>query len=228
MTDGPGRRIPASVTKMTQVGRVYGGRSEAERRADRRRRLEDAGLALFGTVGWAGASIERLCQVAAVATRSFYEEYDTREHLLKAVYDRLVAEASRLCLDAVAQAPLDLEARTRAGVSTYVRFLTDDPRRALVVSSEARSTPLLKGDRAAALAGFAEHIQTETRTLRRRSGARERTLALALAGAVSEVLADWVQQPEPRPDVEPIVAELTRLFVAALTPAEELQEEQAG
>lgn len=220
--------MPASVTKMTQVGRVYGGRSEAERRADRRQRLEDAGLALFGTVGWSGASIERLCQVAAVATRSFYEEYETREHLLRAVYDRLVTEATQLCLDAVAKAPHDLEARTRAGLGTYVRFLTDDPRRALVVSSEARSTPLMKSDRAAALAGFAAHIQSETRSLRRRSDAGDRTIALALAGAVSEVLADWVQQPEPRPDVEPIVGELTRLFVAALTPGEELREEQAG
>lgn len=213
---------------MTRGGRVYAGRSEAERRADRRQRLEDAGLALFGTSGWAGTSIERLCQVASVATRSFYEEYESREHLLRAVYDRLVGEASRLCRDAVTAAPLDLEARTRAGISTYVAFLVEDPRRALVVCSEARSTPLLKAERAAALLGFAEIIQAETRSLRRRSGARERVLALALTGAVSEVLADWVGQPSPRPDVEPIVEELTRLFVAALTPGQEFQEERAG
>lgn len=218
----------ANVTKVTQVGRVYGGRSEAERRADRRQRLEDAGLALFGTAGWAGTSIEKLCQVASVATRSFYEEYDSREHLLRAVYDRLVAEATQRCLAAVAAAPMDLETRTRAGIGTYVGFLAEDPRRALVVSSEARSAPLMKADRAAALLGFADLIQAETRTLRRRSGVRERTLALALAGAVSEVLADWVGHPEPRPDVEPIVEELTLLFVAALTPAEELREERAG
>lgn len=216
------------VAKVTQGGRVYGGRSEAERRADRRRRLVDAGLALFGTVGWAGTSIERLCQVAAVATRSFYEEYESREHLLRAVYDELVQEVTRLCVDAVAAAPLDLEARTRAGIGTYVAYLTDDPRRAQVVSSEAPSSPLMKGHRAAALVGFAELIQAESRRLHGHVDARQRTLALALAGAVREVLTDWVDHPLPRPDVAQIVDELTRLFVAALTPAAEFQEERVG
>lgn len=220
--------MSTNVIKVTRSGRVYGGRSEAERRADRRQRLVEAGLALFGTAGWAGTSIERLCQVAAVATRSFYEEYESREHLLRAVYDGLVHQATELCVEAVAAAPLDLEARTRAGLETYVAFLTDDPRRAQVVSSEARSSPMMKADRAAALLGFAELIQAETRQLRGRADARERTLALALAGAVSEVLADWVSQPVPRPDVAHIVDELTRLFVAALTPASEFQEERAG
>lgn len=213
---------------VTDGGRVYAGRSGAERRADRRQRLEDAGLELFGTVGWAGTSIERLCQVATVATRSFYEEYASREHLLRAVYNRLVGEATRRCLTAVNAAPLDLEARTRAGLGTYLRFLTEDPRRAVVVSSESRSVPMMKAQRAAALLGFADLIQSETRSLRERSALRQRTLTLALAGAVSEVLADWASQAEPRPDVEPILDELTRLFVAALTPDEELRQERAG
>ncbi|MGZ6827110.1 MAG: TetR/AcrR family transcriptional regulator, partial [Mycobacteriales bacterium] len=72
---------------MADAGRVYGGRSEEERRADRRARLVAAGLELFGTEGWAGATIERLCAGAGVATRSFYEEFSSREALLRAVYE---------------------------------------------------------------------------------------------------------------------------------------------
>lgn len=209
------------VTDATATGRVYAGRSDAQRRADRRARMVDAGFELFGTVGWAGASIEKLCQVASVATRSFYEEFGTREDLLRAVYERTVSEAAAACVAAVEQAPMELTARTLAGVGTYVRFLTEDPRRAQVVSSEARTT-LMRSARATALLAFAELIQDQTRGLPGRTDPdRGRVLALALAGAVSEVLSDWVVQPPPRRPVEPIVDELTHLFVAALTPAKE-------
>lgn len=210
---------PTNLQGMAETGRVYGGRSDAERRADRRGRLVHAGLALFGTVGWSGTSIERLCQLASVATRSFYEEFHSREQLLRAVYDSIIADAAKACIAAVAQAPLELEARTLAGIGTYVRYLTDDPRRAQVVSSEARSAAVLRADRAAALLSFADLIREETRLLPRvRDEQRDRILGLALAGAVSEVLADWVAAAEPRPAIEPMVSELTRLFVAALTP----------
>ena len=206
-------------------GRVYAGRSDAERRADRRERMVDAGFALFGTVGWAGASIEKLCQEASVATRSFYEEFGNREELLRAVYERVVAEAAAACLAAVQAAPRELQARTLAGVGTYVRFLTQDPRRAQVVSVEAR-TALMRASRSKALLAFADLIQQETRAVPGRSeGERGRVLALALAGAVSEVLSDWVVQPQPRPAVEPIVDELARLFVSAFTPADLLAQE---
>ena len=67
--------------------RTYGGRSAAERRAERRERLLTAGLALFGTEGYAASSIEKLCTHAGVSTRNFYEEFDSREDLLIALHD---------------------------------------------------------------------------------------------------------------------------------------------
>src|SRR3954468_8883804 len=41
--------------------RVYGGRSAADRRAERRERLLAAGLELIGNDGYAATSIEKLC-----------------------------------------------------------------------------------------------------------------------------------------------------------------------
>ena len=43
-----------------------------------------------------------------------------------------------------------------------------------------------------------------------------------LAGAVTEVLVDWVAQPEPRPHTGPIVDTLVQLFVAVVTSSEAL------
>ena len=203
-----------------QEGRVYGGRSESERRADRRERLVAAGLELFGTEGWGGTSIERLCTTAGVATRSFYEEYAGREQLLLAVYDDILAGAARAVLHAVEAAGTDAVARTAAGVTAYVGHLTDDPRRAQVVNREIRAagtSPEIAAHRRPTITRFTELVALEVRSRREGMDQVERhTLALALTGAVNEVLSDWVSTPEPRPSTAPLVRELTRLYVAAL------------
>jgi AcrR family transcriptional regulator len=199
---------------MNDSGRVYGGRSEHERRADRRSRLITAGLELFGTEGWAGATIERLCAVAGVATRSFYEEFSSREALLRAVYEDVMGGVVTAVLPRVAETEGTPQERIRIGLAGYVGYLTEDPRRARVAHREVRVAGVLEQDRHAMILRFADIIATETKLAK---GAQGRILGLALAGSVTEVLVDWVAQPEPRPDTGPIVDTLVQLFVAAVT-----------
>ncbi len=58
--------------------RRYGGKTTTERRAERRERLLDAGLALFGTQGFATVTIEALCAEAGLNPRYFYEQFSRR------------------------------------------------------------------------------------------------------------------------------------------------------
>jgi AcrR family transcriptional regulator len=199
---------------MNEPGRVYGGRSEAERRADRRGRLLAAGLELFGTEGWAGASIERLCAEAGVATRSFYEEFASRDLLLLAVYEDVFRGVIEAVLPTVTAGPP--EERIRRGLTGYVEHLTADPRRARVVHREIRLAGTLERQRQRMLVRFADLIATQARLPR---DDRSRILGLALAGAVSEVLVDWVAHPEPRPSTQPMVDVVVDLYVKALVPA---------
>lgn len=203
------------------AGRVYGGRSEAERRADRRARLVDAGLQLFGTEGWAAVTIERLCAQASVATRSFYEEFPGRESLIQAVYDDVVRTATEAVVAAVAGSGTSLPTRISAGIAAYVRHVTEDPRRARVAYREVRAVGGLEQHRHAVMVGFAELLEADLPgPVLPHEPARRRVITLALAGAVSEVLVDWVAHPEPRPALEPVCEELSRLFtgVLSLTP----------
>ena len=202
---------------MTDQGRVYGGRSETQRRADRRARLLDAGLDLFGTDGWTATTIERLCAAAGVATRSFYEEFHGREDLLKAVYENVMSGVLEHVLPLVAESNGTPEERIRLGLAGYVNYLTEDPRRAKVAHRELRVAGVLEQDRHAMVLRFADLIAAQTRLER---GASGRILGLALAGAVTEVLVDWVAQPEPRPATGPIVDTLVRLYLAAVLPAQ--------
>lgn len=202
---------------MTDSGRVYGGRSEDERRSDRRARLVSAGLELFGTVGWQGATIERLCSVASVATRSFYEEFHGREDLLKAVYEQVMDGVLGRVLPVLQALEGTLEERIRIGLGGYVSYLTEDPRRAKVAHREIRVAGVLENERHAMVVRFAEVISAEAR---REGPAPDRLLGVALAGAVSEVLVDWVAHAEPRPPTGPIVDTLVQVYVGAITPAD--------
>jgi AcrR family transcriptional regulator len=197
---------------MTEPGRVYGGRSERERRADRRARLLAAGLDLFGTEGWSATTIEKLCTAAGVATRSFYEEFSSREALLVAVFEDVLAGVVTEVTPRVLTAGTVAE-QLRAGLGGYVEHLTADPRRARVVHHEIRVAGTLEDQRQAAVLRFAHLI---ARTARMPDEPRTHTLGVALAGAVSEVLVDWVAQPEPRPETGPLVEVLVELYLAAL------------
>ncbi|HUR52342.1 MAG TPA: TetR/AcrR family transcriptional regulator [Mycobacteriales bacterium] len=197
---------------MSEPGRVYGGRSESERRAERRARLLGAGLELFGTEGWGPTTIERLCTGAGVATRSFYEEFASREALLLAVFELVMGGVVAEVTPRVT-AQRDPEAQVRAALSGYVAYLTEDPRRARVVHHEVRVAGTLERERHDMTVRFADLIGQTGRLPRTE---RNRTLGIALAGAVSEVLVEWVEQPEPRPDTGPIVEVLVELYLGAI------------
>ena len=197
---------------MTEPGRVYGGRSEPERRAERRARLLAAGLELFGTEGWGATTIERLCSTAAVATRSFYEEFASREALLLAVFEDVLAGVVAEVTPSVTQ-ETEPEAQIRTALTGYINYLTEDPRRARVVHHEIRVAGTLERQRHAMTVRFADLIGQTGRLAR---SSRNRLLGIALAGAVSEALVDWVQHPEPRPSTEELVDVLVGLYLDAL------------
>ena len=198
-------------------GRSYAGRLPDERRAERHRRLVEAGLEVFGTVGWEEASITLLCATARVGTRAFYEEFDGREQLLREVATQVVLDGVEALRAALAAAPATLEAKVEAGLTAYVGHLTHDPRRARVAYRAVPAAGQLLPDRHRASLAFADVITAEAAAagLSTPAGSDPALLSLALTGAVAELLGWWAATT-PSPPVEPVVAELARLFVAAL------------
>ena len=75
------------------MARAYGGVSPEQRRAERRARLLRAGLALFTSTGFAATKITELCTEAGVSTRNFYEEFGSKEDLLRELHDLINATA---------------------------------------------------------------------------------------------------------------------------------------
>ena len=52
----------------------------------------EAGLELFGTVGYASTSVRAVSAAASLNSRYFYESFSSREDLLYSVYQRIVTD----------------------------------------------------------------------------------------------------------------------------------------
>src|SRR3954470_8946052 len=112
--------------------RRYAGASARERRDERREKLLAAGLDVLGEEGYGGTTVRGVCGRARLTPRYFYESFGDLDALLVAVFDHLIGEASAVVLEAIEAAPAEAHARTEAAVGSFVRFLTDDPRRARI------------------------------------------------------------------------------------------------
>ncbi|WP_328601876.1 TetR/AcrR family transcriptional regulator [Nocardia terrae] len=81
----PGGRGEA--TAPARRGGTWGGRTQEERRAERRERLLSAGLDIWLENGWAAVTMRGVCTRAGLNDRYFYEHFADRDQLLGAVWD---------------------------------------------------------------------------------------------------------------------------------------------
>jgi AcrR family transcriptional regulator len=114
-------------------GRSYGGESATDRLARRRRQLLDAGLELFGTGGYRATTVRQLCREAKVSDRYFYEQFDSTEDLLLAVYDECTAELERAALAGIGDRGGEVHEMAQRGLDAFLAVVESDPRLARVV-----------------------------------------------------------------------------------------------
>ncbi|MDF5752560.1 TetR/AcrR family transcriptional regulator [Spongiactinospora sp. TRM90649] len=194
------------------TGRAYRGLSAEQRLADRRERLMMAAYTLFANPGFPATTIERLCTMARVSNRAFYECFSGREALMQAVYDRCVDETLQAVAKAMAGAPNSLDARIEHGVAEYVAFVTRDPRRAHIMHVEVRRAgDCLITARQRAVGGFSRVMEEAAAAYPTRTPPNTHLLVLALIGALQELLIEWVLAEDP-PSADDLVATAVHIF----------------
>lgn len=199
----------------TEDGRRYGGRSAAERSEERRRRLLDAGLDLFGTRGYAATTIEALCARARLNPRYFYAEFESREALLQAVYDRHVEDVLQAVLAAIAAAPPDPRSRLTVALRTFIEGSLADERAARVNYFEMVGVSRdLEARRRQVLAAYADMVAGQIDAIEPPilpPGADLRMSAVALVSATDGLIIDALGGPGV-PDRDAMIATLTEVF----------------
>jgi len=196
--------------------RTYRGITPAQRQAARRERLMDAGLELFGTVGYARTSIRAVSAAASLNSRYFYESFGSREDLLVAVYQRIVDDIFKRATEAIALEHT-IEGQARAGLRAGWTVVTEDRRKARIVAIE--------------VVGVSERLERSRRENRHALAQLTADGALSLAaglrlrldpvitarflmGGVVELLADWING-DLDASVDEVVEHFTALFTAA-------------
>ena len=197
------------------MSRVYGGKTADERGAERREKLLDAAVELFGTVGFAGTTIEMLCRAAGLHPRYFYEQFDTREALLMAAYDRHVEAVRATVVAALDDAPADSRRRVEAGLRAFVDGTLADERLARINYFEMVGvSPEVEARRREVLRSYADLIAAQIEAIapaRRPKLADARLSAVAVVGAVDGLITDALATGPPA-DREAIIATLLELL----------------
>lgn len=205
---------------MSSGTRVYRGMSASERNADRRARLMEAGLEIFGTEGFAGSTIESICRRAGITARNFYDHFESREDLLGTIYTDVIAEQAAAVSAAIEPTPRDVESHVRAGIEASVRILTEDERKGRLAYVEVvGASREIEAHRLAVLSDYAKLIAGQFKRLMARGLIPRRpveTTATALLGANTFAVVDWLSRTR-RPPLEGVVDELVRIWVATLT-----------
>jgi AcrR family transcriptional regulator len=199
------------------TGRRYGGKTVDERRAERRERFLAAGLELFGTRGYAATTIPALCSEAGLATRYFYESFDSREDLFLALYDDLAARVRAEVEAAVAAAPQELEPIAAASVRASRRAYADKRVERIVLLEITRISDRAERHRRAALDEFARTSADAIRAATKMPPRRARALAIGLVGGITELLVHRAGDPDSISDRD-VVAAAVALTRAALQP----------
>ncbi|HWF56478.1 MAG TPA: TetR/AcrR family transcriptional regulator [Solirubrobacteraceae bacterium] len=196
-------------------GRTYGGKTTEERRAERRAQLLEAGLQLFGTAGYLATTIEELCSTAGLNPRYFYEQFESREALLQAVYDRHVQQVLAHVLKVVEDTPAEPRARLHAGLRAFVDATLADERGARVNYFEIVGVNReLEAHRRGVLRGYAELIAAQAEALgapASLAAGDRRLAATALVGATDGLVIAWLSGEHDEPH-ERLVNTLLHIF----------------
>lgn len=199
-----------------QAPRRYRGITASERRAQRRERLLQSGLELFGTKGYANTSIRAVCDAASINSRYFYESFSSREDLLFAVYERIVIEIVARTTEATTNLGTVKE-QARAGLRAGWTILTEDRRKARVIALEVVGVSdrleRMRRDTRHALADLTAKNALSLGDAGMRLRLDPVLTARSLIGGVVEILVDWINE-DLDASADEIVEHFTRLFTA--------------
>lgn len=201
--------MSAGLSPMDASTRPYKGVPADQRIAERRAKLVQAGLELFGTRGIAATRVNDVCAEAGLTKRYFYESFSSLDELAVAAVDEAIAALAVVVVPAVAQHGWK---NPRPVFEAFAGGLLADPRTVRLLVTETQQ-PALAAKRQQ-LIELAVDLWLEADQDIDRSpenlGA-QRLLAHAMAGAAGEVSLAWASG-RLELTLEELIDHLVRIF----------------
>ncbi|HEX4855355.1 MAG TPA: TetR/AcrR family transcriptional regulator [Limnobacter sp.] len=199
--------------------RAYGGMAAEQRAEERRERLLSTALELFARQGYARTTIEALCSEAKVTARHFYQLFDSREALLRALYDQIILDLRDGVLQAMSAPKLSLAQQIPLAVNAVVSHYLEDSRRARVgVLEVVGVSQQMEARRREAIHDMAGLIESYLGSLVQQGDLPKRNyhlISIALVGGINELLAEWLMLDNP-PDISELSTEIIHILNALI------------
>jgi len=128
---------PPTPSNLGNTGRRYGGIDSEERQRQRKARLVEAGLTVFGEKGFHQSTVRDVCGQAQLTSRYFYESFEGMEDLFRAVYTAVSKQLMQATVMSLTHCAPDPEKLAAAGLRTFYEFIREDPHRARVMLIDA-------------------------------------------------------------------------------------------
>lgn len=172
--------------------RPYRGVKPADRQAERRGRLLDAGLSILGSdSGPEALTVRGVCRQAGVSARYFYESFSDRDDFVGAVYDWVIADLTASTQTAVSAAPPGDQAR--AGMANVVRTVGGDARVGRLLFSAELADPVVVRKRDESYAFLATLLEQHVvQVLRQPDDEHVRATSHFAVGGVGQALSAWL------------------------------------
>ena len=182
--------------------RTYAGQTEAERVHERRERLLEAGLEIFGTLGFQGATVRRLCRSAGLTERYFYESFRDLNDLFNAVCERQSARFGEFVLSRLPTLPTALEARGEGVLRLYFDWMRDKRivRLLHVESIALHASGAVERPRWAEPAQMASHLIRVDQDVQDLPEDVLLAVSLALYGLAATVVTQWTLSDNQLPE----------------------------
>lgn len=137
-TQGQTAAVETASDSTTAVKRrSFKGMSLEERQSERRERLVEAGLQLYGSQGFFSVTVRDICVEAKLTERYFYESFKNSGALFDAIYVGLIEELQQKVMTAVMQGAPDPRGMVRHGLMAFFQYLHDDQRKTRILFIDA-------------------------------------------------------------------------------------------
>ena len=128
----------SGMTPDSTPARAYRGVSLDARRAQRRTRLIEAAIAVYGERGYRQATVKAVCEAAGLTERYFYESFENSEDLLVTSFNAVTYSVFGEITAAAQAAGRSRPAKARAMLQAYFGALQRDPPSARLFLVEIR------------------------------------------------------------------------------------------
>ncbi|MBS0529105.1 MAG: helix-turn-helix transcriptional regulator [Proteobacteria bacterium] len=206
-----------AVQKSRPKTRLYAGVRGEERRAERRARLIEAAVRVYGEVGYRSATVKAVCAAAELTERYFYESFANSEALLIAAYTHVTATLHREMTIAGEAIGGGRDERIQRVLTLYFTRLQENPQPARVFLLEMHGiSPAVDAVQMDAMKRMSGILLP--RAVTEAVAAPMSLMEIGTMGAVVTIARRWVAQAYQQPveDVIAIAAQFCRVAMPSV------------